>query len=650
VAQRPDVAGVYVYGSLSRGVLTPFSDVDLIAVVQEEVPEYTIEHRVVDGVKVDVISVQLPDLVKLADELPTSLWDEHRVSGYALESLILGPPETILHDPTGEIARVKRTLQAALTYQQLILPDLSNWFHQMKRELERASVGSPGEVFKKTQNILEWTSQGLMYLTLNFAVHKDRKAAAEKLGIPELTSLHEQARALYSPPADAMDRFLTALESYWRYSLEHAYWPLLDALKSKGLTDPEKLELIGDYMLFWPGYRLNELGRIIAEVDLSLRWSRYHLDRGDPCDAKRILWACDTADATFQRWKNLDRALEGAGYDSAGWIPALLDDPEFLRRGEEVDRLRMELIPAEASEEAMRHALAGTLEMAALLERSLPLMPALDARRYGVTHARNSYRLADALADLEALHEEQGDRDGFLQYCAEIQREHPLSASGNSSGDPGRVALQHWYAGEPHPLEDPTGCPVPWTEESSWQRHLPTEKEELALTPEGLDFTLHSFCRLADRGSTAPTFLRAVRGDFTIQVSLEGAGGLMVSKEGGSLRLKRPPFPPHEIRFEATLPDREEDSSFVVGRGRTPASPVYLRLQRAGDRWSAWYSDEGQRWIDLGEIAAGLTDPVQAGVFAERWHTSEEPVTVHFRSVELRVGPLAEAAATKEEP
>ena len=73
--QREGVLGITLYGSLAGGDITQFSDVDMIVVIQGEEPEYLTEHRVVDGLEVDIKPLNIDRIRSLPDRMQESVED-----------------------------------------------------------------------------------------------------------------------------------------------------------------------------------------------------------------------------------------------------------------------------------------------------------------------------------------------------------------------------------------------------------------------------------------------------------------------------------------------------------------------------------------------------------------------------------------------
>jgi predicted nucleotidyltransferase len=372
---RPDIAGLLLYGSLVHGGVTPFSDVDIAAVCSGSLPPYDVEHRIVDGVKVDVIFARLEGLRELSARLPRHLWDESPVSSYVLESLLIGGMDTVLYDPTGEIIRVKEELARRTSYRDLAATGVADWFQQIvEREVpegsRRLEEGDYGGALHQFRSVGDYFAQVIRALTAD----KDLGTAATNLGIPEFAVILAELLQLASPDRGAAEELWAASRRFLDTFLEHAYEPIREKLMREGVSNPDRLELIGAYQLFWmdPNCRLHELGRFVGELDRSLQWARWEIDRGNLPGAMGLSLACQQSDWFIQRWLRMGKALADTGHDCSEIIESLLNDPEYRRLAAEVDQAFActRSFPATAEQVARAH--AHVEELRALLQQALP--------------------------------------------------------------------------------------------------------------------------------------------------------------------------------------------------------------------------------------------------------------------------------------
>jgi regulation of enolase protein 1 (concanavalin A-like superfamily) len=157
----------------------------------------------------------------------------------------------------------------------------------------------------------------------------------------------------------------------------------------------------------------------------------------------------------------------------------------------------------------------------------------------------------------------------------------------------------------------------------------------------------------------APRVVRRVRGDFTAAVHVlgrlkpgrsrtthydpyHGAGLIIWQDPSNYLRLERAvgfikgrdhPYVNYELR---------EGGLLAVSRGFTIADgPLFLKLRRQGLAFSAWYSHDGRRWIELGRVDATFTDRAEVGVVAV--NSSEESLSAELEmlSIEDTLGSIA---------
>lgn len=132
----------------------------------------------------------------------------------------------------------------------------------------------------------------------------------------------------------------------------------------------------------------------------------------------------------------------------------------------------------------------------------------------------------------------------------------------------------------------------------------------------------------------APRVVRRVRGDFTAGVLMlgrlepgrsrtthydpyHGAGLIVWQDPSNYLRLERAvgfingryqPYINYELR---------EGGRLAVSHGITTEDhPLFLKLRRQGAAFSAWFSRDGRRWVELGRVDATFAERVDVGVVA----------------------------------
>jgi regulation of enolase protein 1 (concanavalin A-like superfamily) len=132
----------------------------------------------------------------------------------------------------------------------------------------------------------------------------------------------------------------------------------------------------------------------------------------------------------------------------------------------------------------------------------------------------------------------------------------------------------------------------------------------------------------------APIVVRRVGGDFTANVRVlgrlapgpsrtthydpyHGAGLIVWQDPSNYLRLERAvgfirgqhhPYVNYELR---------EGGLLAVTRGfAIEDGPLFLKLRRQGESFSAWYSYDGRRWVELGRVNTTFAERVEVGVMA----------------------------------
>jgi predicted ATPase/DNA-binding SARP family transcriptional activator len=120
--------------------------------------------------------------------------------------------------------------------------------------------------------------------------------------------------------------------------------------------------------------------------------------------------------------------------------------------------------------------------------------------------------------------------------------------------------------------------------------------------------------------TSAPRVLRPVAPDWAAQTACVPAtgkelaiGGLVLWKDRQNyLRLDRGATGKGEILFMGCLGNQD----LLIGRGRLRSERVFLRLERVGDRVSAFCSADGKNWFTVGHVEFPIEDPLQVGMHA----------------------------------
>jgi hypothetical protein len=338
---RPGVAGMVLYGSLASGdppELTQFSDVDIALILDRELPAHFTEHRLLDGVKVDVLFFHIDTARGLVSRQPERLYQDGWLTQYLIKSFLLGDPATVVFDPTGEIARIREQFRGMTTHAQMALTDARRWVEEIEQELlttarKQLREGDFEEALKRAGWTLRWLEGTLQTV----AATKKLPPATERLDLPQFILLAAELRQILSPGRAAVEAYWQAAHALWDHTFRNLFEPIRAELRRAGVTEPDKLELVGDYRLFWGGNRLHEYGRVIAEVDLSFTWSQHELDQANEFHALDLLWACDAED-TRRRCEGLVDALKAVGHDISRHVEPLLAASTFELLAAEADQ------------------------------------------------------------------------------------------------------------------------------------------------------------------------------------------------------------------------------------------------------------------------------------------------------------------------
>jgi predicted nucleotidyltransferase len=355
--QRPGVQGAFLYGSLARGDLSPFSDVDVAVIYRDgSVPPYNAEHRLVDGVKVDAISFDLAAIRLMATHPPDEVTGVGYLDWLAIEGLLLGDDQHVLYDPQHAIWEAKRGIRARTSYEAIARRTVAVWMREMDALLTHArealAHGNLSDAIWKSADVARWARGTLTTL----GRHKELAVAAQRVGVDELPPPVRELLAMEAPPKQAVAAKLAAAEDLWRYSVAQAWDAILSRLVAAGVDRPLKIKLVGDYNLFWRGERLHELGRVPAEVEYSFRASHCELERDNAAGANGVLGFCGTSDEITGRWAAIAKALAAHGHDVSPIVGALLASAEYQRLAAALDRANDAVQPSVRTPAEATHA------------------------------------------------------------------------------------------------------------------------------------------------------------------------------------------------------------------------------------------------------------------------------------------------------
>jgi regulation of enolase protein 1 (concanavalin A-like superfamily) len=158
-----------------------------------------------------------------------------------------------------------------------------------------------------------------------------------------------------------------------------------------------------------------------------------------------------------------------------------------------------------------------------------------------------------------------------------------------------------------------------------------------------------------DRNRTAPRVLQEVEGDFTFSVKVtaefdppaqpgsnafNGAGILVFDSDQNFLRLERNLWttpdgrkvnyaPLFEYWYHNQMKSQEQGSPLPFFKGKS----TFLRLERAGNQFTASVSDDGIEWEETNSTSAEFPTRVKVGVSAV--NTAATQFTVQFSDLAL---------------
>ena len=319
LSKRSGVESVFLYGSTAYGTVSRFSDLDIALVYSEPFPQCWVEHRIVEGVKVDIVSVPLYAVKELTAQHYDMPW-------FVLKSILLGGPHSVLYDPNGHIAAAKRALLNADWERDIAVPWCLRWLRsEVIKTAARAKEADSSQAVALLRQAIFVLDQ------MFYVLYTERRpsVAAEKLGVAGYAELTESIFSAVAPRPEHVSALIEAYRELWNYTLVQAYAPIRQRLLQAGVQNPEKLELIGNYGLYWSGHRLHELGRVFAEVDLALNWSAFELEHQAPLSAWNLIQWCAHPKSAEHRWRAISAALSDIGLDVSDVVEGLLADTAF---------------------------------------------------------------------------------------------------------------------------------------------------------------------------------------------------------------------------------------------------------------------------------------------------------------------------------
>jgi len=141
--------------------------------------------------------------------------------------------------------------------------------------------------------------------------------------------------------------------------------------------------------------------------------------------------------------------------------------------------------------------------------------------------------------------------------------------------------------------------------------------------PHGVEISAANWRDFDGLNVSAPRFMREIAGDFASEICVLPAsddkpmmGGLLVWQDKDNfLRFDIGSLGPDEVRLYGYINGEQQ----IVGRGllhRQTLQTTYLRLERSGDEFSAYCSEDGERWFTCGMVTLPLEDPIKIGIHA----------------------------------
>ncbi|MEK7474415.1 MAG: nucleotidyltransferase domain-containing protein [Candidatus Coatesbacteria bacterium] len=366
--KRPGVVGLALYGSLAGDPteLTGFSDVDMAVIYDRPLPAHFTEHRLAEGVKLDLLLFHRKTLREIGnrtlDQLARSSWIEELF----IKGLMHGGRDTVLFDRGGEIARVKRQLAVWHPGRDVERRKAAAELRETEGVLAQAAAALRARRWKPALHLSSHQLWRLRDVLLELGGTKRIETAASRLDVPVFPRIEAGLRENLTMGPVAAQASWEADRALWAYLLRAVWEPVEDLLRRDGVGNPDLLELVGEHPVFWHGNRVHECGRVKAEAALTLRWSRHELDGGRPYEALEMLSWFMCPRTQTERCRGLAAALKEKGHDVSRFVNRILRGAEFRRFAAEARAADLAAWRFEVSPRRARFFVEGTRRLARL--------------------------------------------------------------------------------------------------------------------------------------------------------------------------------------------------------------------------------------------------------------------------------------------
>ena len=262
---------------------------------------------------------------------------------------------------------------------------------------------------------------------------------------------------------------------------------------------------------------------------------------------------------------------------------------------------------------------------------------------------------SDALDGMEETHKALGTCRGgasvparFVEFCRSFKEQHADAVE--------KLSLRQWYLESAEPSTEflklnfaddfqteTIEASWVWMDEFGDCAYKIVERTVSSLG--GVEISAANGRDLDGLNLSAPRLMREISGDFAVEVCVSSAsdneltvrstekpqmGGLLVWKDRDNfLRFEKGVHGQNEVRLHGYVDGKYQ----VAGRGGSvetqakacyskPATPgdgdegIHLRLEREGEQFSAYCSENGENWFTCGKMAFPVDDPIQIGIHA----------------------------------
>ncbi len=363
--RRKEVIGVVLYGSVARGDVRVGSDVDITALLREDIETSSrIEHGMREKVAIDITFLNIANLEKLVEYgdpqglILERCFDELRRSGGVGK---------ILYDPTGKVERIEELIVNKISTEEWRSSVARKSFQKGEEalfsgveEFKRGNYGKSVIMTKRAGDLLALS-------TCQLFLSRELSQAVKQLGISGISEEYQWIiigfEKIYPVTQKEAEKVYLESQELLEYAISQAYIPLKKTLTKQGVKKVEELVLPVEAQLE-EEYR--EVGRFLTDVGVNLKRAHFYLQEGRYRDCIELL----PPDIEMW-WKELPNGLDRSGYKGREILDDFMASQEFQDHKEKIIRFKESIYAKKPIIEEAKSILSSTQNMKRSLEKLL---------------------------------------------------------------------------------------------------------------------------------------------------------------------------------------------------------------------------------------------------------------------------------------